>query len=72
MTVGIVRISRKIKQHTHMNNSYAKFYFRLSLAMLLMAVIFWILGDKESKYWFSFLCLYFDLKSHLYRIQDNA
>lgn len=53
-----------------MDKKYTTFS-KLSLAMLLLAVIFWIIGDKESKYWFAILSLYFDLKAHLYRIQEN-
>ncbi len=40
--------------------------------MLGLGIAFWIFGDKEGKYFYAGLCLYFDLKAHLYRIQDNA
>jgi hypothetical protein len=50
----------------------AKTTAQLSLVFLAMAAFFWITGDKDLKFYFIAMALYFDLKAHLYRIQDNA
>ena len=40
--------------------------------MLLAGFAFRLFGDMDAFYYFIGLGLYFDLKAHLYRIQDNA
>lgn len=48
-----------------------KFHSRLSFIWMAVAIVFDIFDNYTTGYWFLALCFYSELKSHLYRIEDN-
>lgn len=55
-----------------MIKSQEKYMRQLSLVMLGLGLLYWIIGeDRVGMLWFFFLSVALDIRSHLYRIQDD-
>jgi hypothetical protein len=55
-----------------MYKQLSKQAYYTAFAFLIVGIILRIMGNIQEAQYFIFLGLYFDLKAHLYRIQDNA
>jgi hypothetical protein len=55
-----------------MIKSQEKHMKQLGLVMLALGIFYWIIGEEKTDIlWFFTLSIFFDLRSHMYRIEDK-